>query len=175
MRILQLILNFIGRLFLSVLFILSAVNKILDWQNTERGLVALLCDWNGYVKIALLKSTLTSLMSWVPLILVIITALELIGGLLILFGIKTRLGAFLLILFFVPVTILFHHFWFLDGQAKEIQYLMFLKNIAVLGGLFLVLAHGSKTKDKNKNLIEDEPSYVQPSTTGFDEEPEDEL
>ena len=64
MKRLQSIIIFLGRLFLSLIFILSAINKILDWQETERGLVAVLCDWNSYVTLAFFQKMFTALLPW---------------------------------------------------------------------------------------------------------------
>lgn len=65
--------------------------------------------------------------------------LALIGGLSIALGYKARLGAFLLVVFLVPVTWTMHKFWILaDPQAAMVQQAMFFKNVAMLGcALFL--------------------------------------
>lgn len=85
----------VGRLLLSAIFILSAVNKIFDWQKTETGLINLFCDWQSYVHFSSsLTKLFTALISWVPEILIVITTLELIAALLIFFGIKEKFGAF---------------------------------------------------------------------------------
>ena len=34
-----------GRIFISLLFILSAINKMVEWKETHRGLINLFCDW----------------------------------------------------------------------------------------------------------------------------------
>jgi len=149
MRVVQAILIWIGRIFISALFILSAINKVIDWQATERGLVSLLCDWHVYVShFPTWQSFFGMVLPWVPALLVIATVIELLGGLLVLLGIKPRLGAFLLIIFFIPSTILLHQFWFLDGIKKDMQMVMFVKNIAILGGLLFVLAFGGKLPHK---------------------------
>ena len=148
MRILKLIVTFFGRLFLSVIFILSAINKIIDWQNTERGLVALFCDWHSYVTTPIWQKFFSLLLPWCPFILVVVTVLELIGGVLVLIGYRARLGAILLLLFFIPITIFFHQFWFLEGIKRELQMIMFTKNIAILGGLLYVAIFGGSLNCK---------------------------
>ena len=70
--------------------------------------------------------------------------LGLIGGISILIGYQARIGAWLIILFLVPVTLMIHAFW--DGQTPEaiaLQEIMFLKNISILGGAFLIAYFGS--------------------------------
>ncbi|NGX29818.1 MAG: hypothetical protein KR126chlam4_00714 [Candidatus Anoxychlamydiales bacterium] len=138
----------VGRLLLSAIFILSAINKIFDWQKTETGLINLFCDWQSYVHFSSsLTKLFTALISWTPEILIVITTLELIAALLIFFGIKEKFGAFLLLVFFVPATFLLHPFWFLTGVNKTFQMVMFMKNIALLGALLLLMVLGSKIKE----------------------------
>ncbi|MBN1915231.1 MAG: DoxX family protein [Parachlamydiales bacterium] len=148
MRAIQCILLFLGRMMISGMFLTSAVHKILNWQEIERGLVSLFCDWHGFVSFSpsLQKLFANVLLPWVPLILVSMTAFELIGGLLIFLKIKVRLGAGLLLIFTLIVSVLFHHFWFLEGPEREIQMVFFIKNLAIMGGLCFILVFGSEIK-----------------------------
>lgn len=137
----------IGRLMLSAIFILSAVNKIFEWQKTETALINLFCDWQSYVSsFPSLTKLFSTFISWVPEILIIFTIVELVSSLLIFFGIKEKIGAFFLIIFFVPATILLHPFWFLTGSKRALQMVIFLKNLAIIGGLLLLMIFGSKIK-----------------------------
>jgi putative oxidoreductase len=70
--------------------------------------------------------------------------MSLLGGLSILLGYKARYGAWLLILFLIPVTVMMHPFWKMtDPHAAMIQQIMFFKNLAILGGAFLIAYFGS--------------------------------
>jgi putative oxidoreductase len=67
--------------------------------------------------------------------------LELAGGLSVLLGYRARIGAWLLVLFLVPVTLAMHHFWTIaDPGARQLDMVMFLKNLSMLGGA-LFIAH----------------------------------
>ena len=56
------------------------------------------------------------------------------GGLSILLGFHGKLGAWLLVLFLLPVTFTMHNFWAVkDPMMQQIQMAMFLKNISMLG------------------------------------------
>lgn len=58
-----------------------------------------------------------------------------------LLGYKTRIGAWLLVLFLVPVTFSMHNFWAMtDPMMVQIQQAMFFKNVALIGAA-LLLAH----------------------------------
>jgi putative oxidoreductase len=68
-------------------------------------------------------------------------ALAIAGGLSVLLGYQTRLGALALIAFLLPVTFMMHAFWQLSDPIQiHIQRAMFMKNLSMLGGA-LVLAY----------------------------------
>lgn len=133
----------LARFFLSVIFLASGASKIIYWQKTEEELMKMLTDWQVALSFsAATQMGFSNLMVWAPLFLILATLLELLGGLLLLFGIQERLGAFLLILFLLPATVLFHQFWFVEGSARDLQISFFLRNLAILGGLLMVILHG---------------------------------
>jgi putative oxidoreductase len=70
--------------------------------------------------------------------------IALAGGLSVLLGYRTRFGALLLVIFLVPVTLVMHNFWSApDAMTYELQKVMFMKNLAMLGGaLFLGYSGG---------------------------------
>jgi len=58
---------------------------------------------------------------------------------------KAKLGAVLLIIFTLPATIIFHNFWTFEGMEQQMQMIMFMKNIAIIGGLLLITDFGSSS------------------------------
>jgi putative oxidoreductase len=69
--------------------------------------------------------------------------LALLGGISVLLGWQTRIGALMLVLFLVPVTLFMHRFWGLpDAQMAQMQQVNFLKNLALLGGALLLFYFG---------------------------------
>lgn len=65
--------------------------------------------------------------------------LELVGALSVLLGYHARIGALLLAIFLVPVTVMMHRFWGLtDPGAAMLQRVMFMKNVAMLGTTALI-------------------------------------
>jgi putative oxidoreductase len=71
-------------------------------------------------------------------------AVELIGGLLILLGYQARIGAWLLVLFLLPVTFAMHAFWKVaDPMQKTHERVNFFKNLALLGSALLIAYSGS--------------------------------
>jgi putative oxidoreductase len=66
------------------------------------------------------------------------------GGLSILLGYRAKLGAWLLVLFLVPVTVMMHNFWAVhDPMMAQMQMILFMKNVAMLGGALLISQFGA--------------------------------
>lgn len=110
----------IARLLISPLFIVSAISKIKDPDDTK-----------DFMK--------SKKMPWVDFLYIIAIFLELGGGLLVLTGFYAAVGAILLLLFLVPTTFIFHNFWIYKGQDRTIHMTNFLKNLSMIGGLLLVI------------------------------------
>jgi putative oxidoreductase len=70
--------------------------------------------------------------------------LAIAGALFVGFGFHTKWGAWMLVLFLIPVTLGMHQFWKIaDAGQRHIQVAMFTKNISMLGGALLLARHGS--------------------------------
>ena len=65
--------------------------------------------------------------------------LELGGGVAILTGYGARIGAAALIVFLIPTTLIFHPFWQASGMERTVQMINFMKNLAIMGGLLIVV------------------------------------
>jgi putative oxidoreductase len=70
--------------------------------------------------------------------------IALVGGLSVLLGYSARYGAWLLVIFLVPVTIIMHKFWGIPNPAyAQIQQIMFMKNLSMLGAALMIAHFGS--------------------------------
>ena len=70
--------------------------------------------------------------------------LALAGGLSILLGYRAKLGAWLLVVFLIPVTLMMHNFWAVkDPLMAQMQMAMFFKNVSILGGALMVTQFGA--------------------------------
>lgn len=70
--------------------------------------------------------------------------IALLGGLSILLGYKARVGAWLIVIFLIPVTFMMHNFWDVqDLNARVIQHAMFMKNLSMLGAALLIAYWGA--------------------------------
>lgn len=72
------------------------------------------------------------------MLLPLVIALELGGGLLIIAGFQTRIAAFLLAGFCLLSALLFH-----TDFADHMQSILFMKNIAIAGGFLFLVVHGA--------------------------------
>jgi putative oxidoreductase len=121
-----------GRIMLAIIFVLAGLGKIQDPAGTA-----------GYMQ----SMGVPGILLW-PTI-----ALEVLGGIALAIGFHTRLAAFALAIFSIVAAVIFH-----KNFGDQMKMIMFLKDIAIAGGL-LLLAVGSTTaysldaKKKNANFF----------------------
>lgn len=120
----------------------------MHWQETEQSLANAMINLLNYLYgYAWAESIFDLLIPNTSILLIIGTTVEIVGGALILLGTQVRLGAFLLALFLIPTTLFFHHFWFLQGSEKELQQIMFLKNLAIFGGALILMSYKANKRE----------------------------
>jgi putative oxidoreductase len=108
----------LGRLLMSLIFILSGGGKLMQFAGTASMMAG--------KSIPLTK-----------LALVLSIFVEIGGGLALLTGFKVRYIAPIMALWLVPVTLVFHNFWAYQGADQQMQIANFLKNVAIMGGLLI--------------------------------------
>jgi putative oxidoreductase len=78
-----------------------------------------------------------------PLVVPAAGLLALAGGLSVLLGYHANMGAWLIVVFLVPVTLTMHSFWTVtDPAMRQTQFIMFLNNVSMLGGALLISQFG---------------------------------
>jgi len=107
----------IGRVLLALMFLVAGLNKISGYAGMQ-----------GYMESMGVPGVL------LPLVI----ALEIVGGLALMLGWHTRLTAFLLAGFTLLATAIFH-----SNLGDQTQMLFFMKNLSITGGLLLVVSHGA--------------------------------
>jgi putative oxidoreductase len=69
--------------------------------------------------------------------------IALAGGFSVLLGYRARIGAWLIVLFLAVVTPMLHKFWAVsDPMMHQMQFVMFMKNVSMLGGALLIAQLG---------------------------------
>lgn len=115
----------IGRLCLSAIFIAAAIGKVMDYNGTAQYMAS-----KG--------------MTLIPLFYIGAILIEFLAGLSLLIGFKARIAATILLLFLIPTTLIFHDFWNIDeAMARQLEMIMFMKNLAIFGGLLYVVCTGA--------------------------------
>lgn|SRR3990167_5017025 len=137
----------LARFFLSLIFLISGFNQILYWKETEKRFMNVIAEWQAYtVQSDAIQFMFSFLFHWAPIFLGMISALQLIGALLLLFGKNEKLGALLLIIVLAPTTLLVQHFWFSEANIRSLQLSFFLRDLAILGGLLVIVLRGTKER-----------------------------
>lgn len=113
--------KFLPRLFLSLLFIVGGFGFLTNFSGTT-----------GFVTVGLTPWGLGGLAVIATIVAIV---LKLGGGLMLLFNFHTRWAAWMLIVFTVLATLLYHMDW--SGADGQMQMTNFLKNLAIIGGLLL--------------------------------------
>lgn len=118
-----------------------------DWTALgARLLLAVLFLWSGYNKLAYMGASVGYMKAYgLPAAEFLIwpaLAVELIAGAMLLAGWKTRWAAAALVLFTIPATLIFHAYWSVAADQVLNQQIHFVKNLAIVGGLLSVIAHG---------------------------------
>ncbi len=110
------VIQLLGRVMLALIFILAGAGKIMDPAGTA-----------GYMQ----SMGVPGILLW-PTI-----ALEIVGGIALAIGYRTSWAAYALAGFSILAAVIFHR-----NFADQMQMIMFLKNIAIAGGLLLLAVSG---------------------------------
>ncbi len=116
--------NLLGRIAIAALFLPAGLNKLMGVEATT-----------GYF--ASLGLPAAAVLVWV------VIAIEILGGLALILGYHTRLVAIALAVFTLLASIAGHAFWAAPVDAAFIAQLLFFKNIAVTGGLLVLASSGA--------------------------------
>ena len=120
------ILDLVGRVFISLVFLLSGINKIDNYEGTIGWMESL-----GMPGIFLIPAII----------------LEIIGPILIIIGYKVKISAALLSLFCITTAVIFH-----NDFSNQMQFVSFMKNIALAGGFLFLVVNGAKDFSLDKKF-----------------------
>ncbi len=117
--------DLIARVFLAFIFFFEAYDSITHFKATKETMTNYGITWNQDI-----------LLSFCLFLLIL-------GGILVLIGYRSSLGAIMLLIYFIPVTFILHSWWNDPGDIKRMQSILFMKNLAIMGGLLMVVVNGS--------------------------------
>ena len=120
------ILDLVARVFISLIFLLSGINKIGNYEGTVGWMEAI-----GMPGILLIPAII----------------LEIVAPMLIMIGYKVKISAALLSVFCVATAIIFH-----SDFNDQMQFISFMKNIGLAGGFLFIVVNGAKDFSLDKKL-----------------------
>lgn len=109
--------NLAGRILLAHIFLLAGINKISGYAGTQ-----------GYMEA----------MGVPGMLLPLVILLEIGGAVALIIGWQTRWAAYALAAFSIAAALIFH-----SNFAEQMQSILFMKNLAMAGGLLILAVHGA--------------------------------
>ena len=119
------VIDLIGRIFLSAIFIFEAFDTTLYFEKTRQTM------------------TQYGFTSHQDLILHAAIVLLVMGGLMVLFGYRSTFGSALLLCYWAPITFVVHDFWNAPKDQLRLESILFMKDVAIVGGLLMLMGKGS--------------------------------
>jgi putative oxidoreductase len=114
----------VARVLLALMFVLAGIGKLTGLEGTA-----------GYIASQGLPA---------PMLLAVAAGVvELVAGVLLIIGWQARWAALALAAFTLVASVIFHNYWAMPAEQQMMQQLMFMKNLAVTGGLLYVFAFGA--------------------------------
>jgi putative oxidoreductase len=110
--------SLIGRILLVLIFFNSGIGKIGNFEGTAQYMAKFGMPFPSFFLLGAI-------------------VFELAGSLSVILGYFTRLGAFLILIFLIPTTLIFH-----TNFSDRIQMIMFMKNVSMFGGCLLLFSTG---------------------------------
>ena len=125
----------------------AKVTPYFDWADLLGRIgLALLFIWSGYTKFAYTAANVAYMKAYgMPLAEVLIwpaALIELVAAAMLVLGWKARWAALALAAYTVIAALIFHAYWSVPADQVLDQQTHFMKNVALLGGLLFVFAHG---------------------------------
>jgi putative oxidoreductase len=131
----------IGRVLFAVLFIFSGASKLLDLAATTQMISAKVVIPDMLAAYSTQLEGLTG-MPTAQMLAILAAAVELLCGLAIALNFGARFFAIVLILFVIVATFYAHDFWNQSGPEQNNNMIHALKNLSLIGGLFIIAGIG---------------------------------
>jgi len=117
--------DLIGRFLIGVISIFEAIDSIVFFKETKETMQ--IYDLEGALNLILVASIICLL----------------IGGILVLLGYNARIGALMLLCYWLPYSFIVYSFWNDPPDIQRVQALDFMRTLAYCGALCLLIANGS--------------------------------
>jgi putative oxidoreductase len=124
----------VGRVLLALIFITSGFGKLGNLDGTAGYIASVGLPAGGALALAA-------------------GLLELVAGIALVVGFKARWAALALGVFTLVAALLFHRYWAMPAEQQFMQQLLFMKNLAIAGGLFLVASLGAGAASFDRRAV----------------------
>ncbi|HEX5112034.1 MAG TPA: DoxX family protein [Saprospiraceae bacterium] len=118
------IFDLVGRILISAIFFYEGIDSVLYAEKMKLTMAEYGITWQPDF---LLYSSIVCLM---------------VGATMVIIGYRIRFGVWLLLIYWLPVTFIVYSFWNDPVSEQRLHAILFMKNIAVAGGLLMIAAHG---------------------------------
>ncbi len=115
--------DLIARIFIAIMFYYEAFDSFLLFSQTKETMTKYGITWKQ------------------DLLLTSIIVFLILGATLVLIGYYSNIGAILLLAYIIPYTVIFYSFWDVPKDVVRIQLINFMKNLAIIGGLLLLIVN----------------------------------
>ena len=134
-----------GRILFAVLFIYTGATKLFAIQATADFIATKVVVPDVIAPYAKQVETATA-MTTPQLLAIALGGLEIIAGLMIALNFGARFFAMLMIVYMVVSTVLFYDFWNLPAPDNAKMLVDALKNLSIIGALFMIMGYGRATR-----------------------------
>ncbi|MBK8699672.1 MAG: DoxX family protein [Saprospiraceae bacterium] len=117
--------DLLGRICIALIFVYEALDTTLFFNNTKRTMAEYGITWKP------------------DLLLYIVIVFLVVGAIMVLIGYYANIGALLLLSYWLPFTLIVYSFWNDPQPLQRLNALYFMRNLAVCGGLLLLMANGA--------------------------------
>lgn len=133
----------IGRILLALIFVHAGISKLGTYATTAAYMTS-----HGI--------PYANILVWGAI------ALELVGGLMLMTGLLTRLVSFLFFFYVAALALIFHAYWTMTGEAARTQGVAFYEHLAIMGGMLYAVAFGAGPYSID-SLVRRRPAVPQPA------------
>jgi putative oxidoreductase len=117
--------DLLARIMISFIFLYEAYDSIVFFKNTKETMTAYGITWNqDFLLIALIFTLI-------------------LGSILILIGYYASVGAFLILIYWIPFTFIVYSFWNDPIELRRINSLYFMRNMGTMSALLLLIVNGA--------------------------------
>jgi len=124
--------DLIGRVLIGFIFLYEVLDSVVYFETTKKTMIEYGLTWKP------------------DILLIAAIALLAVGSFSVLIGYHARIGASFLLIYWLVFTFIVYSFWNDPEEIKQLHALYFMRNLAICGGLFILIANGAGKYSVNR-------------------------